>query len=373
MRIVEFSRALPNQRFHLSALARVCFCSFVCYWRSFLFRSSVVKCQRQVNRMPLSDIMNYGEMKLQKLSLANLAITFSMSWIVLCDCAPMQLSSKQREAFRSIKTVRIIVDQSYSNAYRVTLPFCDVARIIFRHCGIEEKIFDAKYSFGTMTIKAEGRALAAEYYIHLGTDWRGGLDKAIPILGNSVGYRYSGADLSGCISLEVPEVSVYEKAFKGHIEPSSLLERNYSKPSSAPFLKAFLESGSFVTQILEIIGDIYGTKPLISVIKYERNYDLHAKAAFALTKAGESGVEALISLLKYQNSDVRKVAAVALKKTKNDRVVEALIAALKDHDWSVRLNVADALRKITGKDFYQDSAKWQKWWEQNNKKYLKNR
>ena len=121
-------------------------------------------------------------------------------------------------------------------------------------------------------------------------------------------------------------------------------------------------------------------------------------AAEVLAQAKESGeVERLINDLKDESWQIRWYAAQALGDTNDPDAVEPLIAVLKNDKhvyvlattaWAlgelkdrravkplidamghevrdVRRNAAWALKKITGKDFGEDPAKWQKWWEKN--------
>ncbi|MFQ6078461.1 MAG: HEAT repeat domain-containing protein, partial [Thermodesulfobacteriota bacterium] len=94
-------------------------------------------------------------------------------------------------------------------------------------------------------------------------------------------------------------------------------------------------------------------------------------------------VEPLIVALKNEDSEVRGDAAWALRQiicTLNDyplaeikdaRIIEALIATLKDENREVPIYTEEILEKITRKDFGQDPVKWQEWWEQNRKNFLK--
>ncbi|NIS60530.1 MAG: hypothetical protein GTO13_07490, partial [Proteobacteria bacterium] len=74
-------------------------------------------------------------------------------------------------------------------------------------------------------------------------------------------------------------------------------------------------------------------------------------------------VEPLIAALKDKNVYVQVMAAWALRKIKDPRAVKPLIDALGDEIKDVRKEAALALKEITGKDFGEDAAQWQKWWE----------
>jgi HEAT repeat protein len=90
-------------------------------------------------------------------------------------------------------------------------------------------------------------------------------------------------------------------------------------------------------------------------------------AAKALSKIGTPAIEPLIPKLKDSNPNTRKYAAFALGLIKDKKAVEPLINALGDDDPLVQRYVTYALGKITGEDFGDDKAKWQKWLKEHNK------
>ena len=290
-----------------------------------------------------------------------------------------ELYNERKPAFRHTRTVKIMVEQSYGEAEGVSLPFEDIARRLCRYAGLEVVGVDAEDYDVTLKIQAKGSAVRAMY---------------IPI-----GYQYSGASLSGSISLEIPRIPAYKKSFKGYSSPPREVKNRYANPSSAPFDKAFRKPGSFVTGILEIMGEVYGINLLIVAMK-EENFWGRENILKALGKIGKPAVEPLIAALHDANSTVRVEAAWALGEIKDRRAVEPLIAALNDEDVVVRASAAralgeikdsravepliaplndvhpwvreaavGALKRITKQDFWQDYDTWLKWWQENKKKY----
>jgi HEAT repeat protein len=76
------------------------------------------------------------------------------------------------------------------------------------------------------------------------------------------------------------------------------------------------------------------------------------------------GLEPLIAVLKNdKHVYVLATTAWALGEYKDRRAVKPLIDAMGHEVRDVRRNAAWALKKITGKDFGEDPAKWQEWWE----------
>ncbi len=85
-----------------------------------------------------------------------------------------------------------------------------------------------------------------------------------------------------------------------------------------------------------------------------------------------SDVREQIERLSSDDPAERSSAAWALGKIGDKRAVEPLIAVLKDKGSYVRYYASEALTKITGKDFGEDQAQWQKWWEQNKSSFSPN-
>ncbi|MEW6381536.1 MAG: HEAT repeat domain-containing protein [bacterium] len=119
------------------------------------------------------------------------------------------------------------------------------------------------------------------------------------------------------------------------------------------------------------IRDAGAVNSLIVALQDE-DRNVREEAAEALGRIGKAGaaVEPLIAALRDEDQEVREEAAEALGKIKDLRAVEPLIAALKDEEPEVKENAARALRKITGEDFGQDPANWEKWLEQEKKSPL---
>ena len=82
----------------------------------------------------------------------------------------------------------------------------------------------------------------------------------------------------------------------------------------------------------------------------------------------------MMPLLKDDRPYVRQRAANVLGAIGNSLAIEPLIELLnKDRDFIVQMQCAGALKKITGKDFGEDSIKWQNWWKENKATYIKGR
>ena len=126
---------------------------------------------------------------------------------------------------------------------------------------------------------------------------------------------------------------------------------------------------------------------------------LRAAAVEGLTGQNNPQItDALVPRLKDENADVRQWAARAMKKAADPRTVDQLIQALTDSDDQVKMICADtlgairdkraveplvgvvandpdkwvrfhagkALGAITGENFGEDGALWQKWWRERS-------
>jgi outer membrane protein assembly factor BamD (BamD/ComL family) len=338
------------------------------------------------------------------------------------------LHNERHPAFKQTKTIKIKVSQSYSEDQAVYLPFESLASGFFQCAGLEVVGEEATHSDVTLSINAKGKALGITYTVK----------RELTGLTNSIGnYMYTGASLSGMISLKASGLATIKDSFKGSISPPrsfTLLagkRDEYSTPSQAPWRSVLRQSGSFVPKVLKMIRKYYGISSFFNVLQ---SYPSETEETYLNAKAGSPEVEHLISLLKGnldfirwraaqelgeikdsravepliealrdEDKTIRRSAASALGKLKNKRAVEPMIASLKDDDSNVReeairflgeimdpraiepliaclkddvlirMRTVIALKKITGVDLGQDPLKWQNWWEENKVKYLEKR
>jgi HEAT repeat protein len=284
------------------------------------------------------------------------------------------LTEEQIEAFRSAKTARISVKQSYRYARGVILPYEDIAGTIFKdYAKLTLVGSDATDYDLDIKITAGGSAISSNY-------------------GSIYGTLYAGASVYGTISLEIPGIPAYEKKFSGSINPPKKLKISFAKEqpdpkglvlnvpfrsrSQAPF-KPALESGTYVSRMIEMIGEIWdpncvqaalqdeswivrksAVEALIEikdprVLRAETNEvlalmdkisDIKAKAAEKPAEVKDPGVEELLtSALKDEEPRVRMKVAEVLGKIRDQRSVELLITALKDEEPDVRMKAVEVL------------------------------
>ncbi len=322
---------------------------------------------------------------MKKIKLAIFLVYLISFFIALNGYITAQPTKKQLVAFRSEKTVQLVVNQSYSNAKGAYIMLDNLVREILKYAGINTVISDSEDYSLKLIIELKGEAISARY---------------------TYGQRYTGARISGSINLVYPRVAVYKKDFSGHIHVSMeiLGITKYSSPSDAPFWDACMVKDSFLSKLFEIMAEIYGPDCLLKATKemMEKYYFFKIRAIEVFGKIGDTRpVEFLITALDDKNKYTRQAAVLALGKIGDTRAVEPLIARLVDKSirgliWDAlgdlkdprgieplinqmkkienkytRRQIGRALRKITKKNFRGKTEKWQKWWEENKDKYLK--
>ena len=147
---------------------------------------------------------------------------------------------------------------------------------------------------------------------------------------------YPAASLTGTISLEVSEATIFEIDFDGDTgRPDRIFEGMYKTPSSAPFFKAFRIKESFVYKMIEIIYETYGWDTLLRILKSD-NSIIRENVIFTLGEYKDpKAILPLINALKDEDNDVWQSAQKALQDI-GTPAIDALIASLKDENLNVR-------------------------------------
>ena len=273
-----------------------------------------------------------------------------------------KLNKEKADILQNVKVVMVKINESYQGDIKgVSLPFYEITQDIFGYVNIEIVENDAQIYDAILNITSVGRARGARYtsgFMH-------------------TFIAYPAASLTGTISLEVSEATIFEIDFDGDTgRPDRIFEGMYKTPSSAPFFKAFRIKESFVYKIIEIIYETYGWDtllrilksdnsiirenviftlgknkdpkailPLINALKDEDN-DVWQSAQKALQDIGTPAIDALIASLKDENLNVRRRAPYILGSIKNTRAILPLINALKDEDNDVWQSAQKALQDI---------------------------
>lgn len=250
---------------------------------------------------------------------------------------------KTLSRLREAGTIRLTVEQTYlyntrENSERkiligFRLPYARLARDLLEGAGldvIEPREGESGEYDATLEIAAHGRAIGRFYD-----------DQA-------EGYLYTGAEIVGDIALSAPGVAPWHTAFRSVHGPLLTVQLNlgFDRPQGAPFSEAFSGPTSFTARIMEVIGRLYGARPLIAALDSSTvAVRLHAAKVLG-TVGGDGATEALLALIGDKDPLLRKEAAWSLGRLRDKRAVEALTIALDDGDADVRWFAAWSLDKI---------------------------
>jgi HEAT repeat protein len=258
---------------------------------------------------------------------------------------------------KDIKTIQVLVQQTFGEAGPISLPFYRDAKRNLEDRGF--RVVDAKATKfdAQLIITAEGMATTGTY---------------------SGGLQYSGAQVSGNLVLSRNGTSLWTGNFEGDIPPAQVILKKYRRPSDAPFEKAFDETGFDLliysmayflgddpslkevtdalsdrrtvirSKALEILGVLKVPQTLPVVLDRLKDTDpvvrLNALKTLGLYEQGET-VASVVAALNDESIDVRREAVRLLGKFRDSRAVPSLIRLLKN-DAFIQISVRDSLLKI---------------------------
>ncbi|MFC2156673.1 HEAT repeat domain-containing protein, partial [Acidobacteriota bacterium] len=235
--------------------------------------------------------------------------------------------------WKSVKRVKIQLKLSYPEG--AELPFVFWTGRILGRMGIEVLEGDVSNPDATLTINSTGKALGDSY--------------------GQIGTIYTGASVSGNISLDNHRGTIRRKVFEGRKKPIDVIyvekseikkERKDRTPGSAPFEEALLDKGSFAQRLLEILQESFGTRVLIYSLGV--GTDAFRESAFsALIRLKDPQKSSLlIDGLTHKNPGVRRWSARVLGEVRERKAVDALIEMIEREVYSVRVEAARALGRI---------------------------
>lgn len=157
------------------------------------------------------------------------------------------------------------MDAFYGKAKGINLPFDMLPKAIAKYAGLHVIDNDTGKIDLTMRIKIRGTALGARYES-----------------GNPKGeYLYSGAEISGSVSLEYFGKQYYKRAFHGKEPVWSVIHSYHPTPSSAPFGKAF-EQSDYAPAVCKMFGELFSYHSVISTGRYHEDVNIRLKVIKSL-------------------------------------------------------------------------------------------
>jgi len=247
----------------------------------------------------------------------------------LCSAAHLEQAFA---ACASSKTICLRVTQDFGTAAKVRLPVEEAVRELLGYAGLTAVSLETAKCACEMRMELRGKASTATYGPQ-------GL-----VAGGQL--HYSGADISGDITLTAPGAPPFERIFYGHVKPPERISADsFLTEEQAPFEEAWRD-GSFTEEVLDAVAAISGTGPVLLAMK-NPDRRVHRPAGAVLRRIGGAGaVVPLLAMLKDSDASVRANVALTLAELKDVRAVEPLIALLKDTDRSVAVQTVRALGQL---------------------------
>jgi HEAT repeat protein len=204
----------------------------------------------------------------------------------------------------SAESVRVILEETFENAPGAKLPVMESLVNLLPPAGLTRVDGAADI---TMKIILKGRALSG-YYSEIG----------------SPGYTaYSGAHISGEVSLLEGEKVLIKKTFSEKVEPpKAVIKGAFKEASQAPFHRVY---HVFVRTALETLVEFKGKNLLVSYMKSADRL-IRKEAAYLIGELNmASAVEQLKTALKDKDLDVIVEALKSMAKLKVPGSIESLL------------------------------------------------
>jgi len=233
-------------------------------------------------------------------------------------------------AWKNVKTARIQLNLSFPEGVR--LPFLEVAQRSMERIGIAILGDETESADAILALQATGRAEGDRY--------------------GSLGFVYTGASLSGTVSLKSRSGGAASRSFRGRRKPIDIL--NYmegaedalkrSTPEDAPFEDLFFDK--FPGCLPGLLREHFGDAVLVfSLYDMDRRINGSAALMLAATRNPET-IGLLLEHVGQLSEHGADAAAAALGEIGDPRSVGPLIDLLKRGRYYPARNVISALGKI---------------------------
>ncbi len=272
-----------------------------------------------------------------------------------------EMTSEQLQAFRSAKTVRISVKESYRDAPKASAGYDGFAQSLMGCAGLSLVELGQPADL-EIDVRATGEARKIRVVVN-------------PIFGARDAYL--GVHVTGSITWSASGVGPYTQRFVTSIDPQENLafirgldllgaQTAYSTPEMAPFRLVLQEWESSVqyakeegaaarvavqrpltSVMFDAVEKLYGTRFLVAATLTPCHYLINIQASVRLNRSRDPAVvESLAQGLKNPDPRVRVVAAQILGDVENPSAVPALAETLSDPDTQVSIAAASSLGKL---------------------------
>ncbi|GAG30236.1 unnamed protein product, partial [marine sediment metagenome] len=170
------------------------------------------------------------------------------------------LFAEMHDAFRNVKTVNVLIQDTYGARTSNNFPFEKIVRVFFENLAGWEVFINTSMSTDAILMVKSDYHPSSRFYIG------GDIEEAR-------GNQYTSARVNGNIQLSVPGIVNFKEKFSGFKEPPDRISRRYT-PNDAPFWEIFAQEGSFTSTMISLCKKTFGTHFLVSmslspfVVKY---------------------------------------------------------------------------------------------------------
>ena len=146
-------------------------------------------------------------------------------------------------------------------------------------------------------------------------------------VGTVIGHQYSGAELSGHVTLFHGEEEILSEKFEGTLRPPTSINRYYSQPGDAPYERLLPE---YLEALYKTEEAVFGLPPILAAMKKAEDEHRAAAARVLFARGDASSTPALVELLQTSDERLGTLVATALGAFGDATAFPALLAALRN-------------------------------------------
>lgn len=219
------------------------------------------------------------------------------------------LKSAVHPLLKEVRTLGIRVNEHYSNAENVHIPFDRIVKKIALYSGCEFIENDDMKADAIVEISVSGKALSAYY---------------------TGGQRYAGATFSGTMILKVDQTTVAQRSFSATVEPPNLIIGYEGETlSKAPFSALLYREHSFIENFLIMMGKAFGCHVILPYLNDADTATSERVVVAIVEVAGKSAYDIFENLSGHEEPHIQQAAITGFGKLKDPRSVSVLEKAVE--------------------------------------------